>query len=247
MYPIITPEDAALDVLVIAVHPDDAELGCSGTVMRHIRDGKKVGIVDLTRGEMGTRGTAEIRLQESEVAARILGLHARENLGLRDGFFRNEEEEQIAIIRSIRHYKPRIVLANAPVDRHPDHGRASRLISDACFYSGLARIQTARDGNTQAAWRPSSIFHFVQSQSIPVDFVVDISDFWGRKIESIKAYRSQFWDPESKEPQTYISSENFMRMVEARAIEHGHIIGVRYGEGFVRQRVHGVNSLFDLI
>lgn len=236
-----------LDLLAIAAHPDDAELGCSGTLLRHLEQGKRIGIVDLTRGELGTRGTPEIRIQESQAAAQILGLHARENLGLRDGRFRNDEDDQLAIIRAVRHYRPRIVLANAPVDRHPDHGRASQLISDACFYAGLTRIETERDGKPQSAWRPASIFHFVQSQSIPVDIVVDITPYWEKKIASIKAYKSQFWDPESKEPATYISSENFMRMVEARAIEHGHIIGARYGEGFVRSRIHGVNSLFDLI
>lgn len=247
MYPIITPHDPQLDLLVIAAHPDDAELGCSGTLLRHIRDRKRVGIVDLTRGELGTRGTPEIRLQESKEAGLLLGVHARENLGLRDGRFQNNEEDQLAIIEAVRHYRPRIVIANAPIDRHPDHGRASQLISDACFYAGLNRIITTRDGKEQKAWRPASIFHFVQSQSLAVDFVVDISEFWETKLASIKAYKSQFWDPNSNEPATYISSENFMRMVEARAIEHGHIIGVRYGEGFIRSRIHGVNSLFDLI
>ncbi|MBM3178514.1 MAG: bacillithiol biosynthesis deacetylase BshB1 [Bacteroidetes bacterium] len=236
-----------LDLLVLAAHPDDAELGCSGTVVRAIRDGKKVGIIDLTRGELGTRGTAEIRASETAEATRILGLHVRENLGLADGMFLNTPEQRLPVIRAIRKYKPELVITNAPQDRHPDHGRAAALVSEACFYAGLSKIETLENGSPQTAWRPRSLFHFVQSVSLAVDFVVDISEVWDVKLASIKAYKSQFWDPQSKEPETFISSQNFLRLVEARAVEHGTMVGAAYGEGFIRSRVHGVKSLFDLI
>ncbi|MFM8347042.1 MAG: bacillithiol biosynthesis deacetylase BshB1 [Bacteroidota bacterium] len=235
-----------LDLLAIAAHPDDAELGCSGTLAKHISMGHQVGIVDLTQGELGTRGSAEIRMQEAEAAAAVLGLHARENLKLRDGRFQNNEEDQLAVIRAIRKYRPEIVITNAPEDRHPDHGRAARLVADACFYAGLNRIVTNLEGEEQNAWRPKNLFHFVQSQSLAVDFVVDITAYWELKLQSIKAYKSQFYDPNSKEPETYISTSNFMRLVESRAIEHGHAIGVKYGEGFIRSRVTGVKALTDL-
>lgn len=235
-----------LDILVIAAHPDDAELGCGGTIVRNVQEGKKVGIADLTQGELGTRGTAELRLEEAQQAATIMGIQVRENLGLRDGRFQNNEDDQLAIIRCVRRYRPEIVITNAPVDRHPDHGRAATLVSDACFYSGLRRITSDDNGLAQDAWRPKAIFHFVQSQSIPVDFVIDITAQWPVKLQAVKAYRSQFHDPSSKEPETYISSANFLRMVEARAIEHGHAVGATYGEGFIRSRVMGLHSLFDL-
>jgi len=236
-----------LDILVIAAHPDDAELGCSGTIVHHIAQGKKVGIADLTQGELGTRGSATLRLEEAAEAAKILGVHARENLYLRDGRFQNNEADQLEIIKVVRKYQPEIVLTNAPVDRHPDHGRAANLVNDACFYSGLIRIESSVNGEVQKAWRPKAIYHFVQSQSLAVDYVVNITPYWETKLASIRAYRSQFHDPNSKEPETYISSENFMRMVEARAIEHGHIIGAKYGEGFIRSKIAGINSFFDLI
>ena len=235
-----------LDILIIAAHPDDAELGCGGTIVRNVQEGKKVGIADLTQGELGTRGTAELRLEEAQQAATIMGIQVRENLGLKDGRFQNNEDDQLAIIRCVRRYRPEIVITNAPVDRHPDHGRAATLVSDACFYSGLRRITSDDNGLAQDAWRPKAIFHFVQSQSIPVDFVIDITAQWPVKLQAVKAYRSQFHDPSSKEPETYISSANFLRMVEARAIEHGHAVGATYGEGFIRSRVMGLHSLFDL-
>jgi bacillithiol biosynthesis deacetylase BshB1 len=235
-----------LDLLVIAAHPDDAELGCGGMIARTVQEGKRVGIVDLTQGELGTRGTPELRIQEATEAGNILGIHARENLGLRDGRFENSEQDQIAVIRSIRKYRPDIVITNAPEDRHPDHGRAARLVADSCFYSGLRKILTDYNGLDQEAWKPKALFHFVQSQTLPIDFVIDISAQWQVKIKSIKAYKSQFFDPQSKEPETYISSPDFLRMVEARAIEHGHAVGKSYGEGFIRSRVMGINSLFDL-
>jgi len=237
-----------LDILVLAVHPDDAELGCSGTIVSHIAQGKKVGIVDLTRGELGTRGTPELRLQEAEAAGRILGLSARENLALRDGFFRNDEEHQKAIIPAIRRYQPDIILTNALYDRHPDHGRASDLVREACFYSGLRQIRTTdTDGSEQAPWRPKVLYHFIQDRYIKPDLVVDITPYWDQKVASIKAYRSQFYDPESKEPASYISNPDFLDFIEARALEFGHYIGVRYGEGFTADRMLGVRSLFDLV
>ncbi|WP_128546727.1 bacillithiol biosynthesis deacetylase BshB1 [Larkinella soli] len=237
-----------LDILVIAVHPDDAELGCSGTILSHIAQGKKVGIVDLTRGELGTRGTPEIRVEEAEAAGQILGLSARENLGFRDGFFRNDEEHQTALIPAIRRYRPELVITNAVTDRHPDHGRASALVVDACFYAGLRRIETTdTDGSRQEAWRPKVIYHFIQDRYIRPDLIVDITGFWPRKKESILAYRSQFFDPENSEPASYISSPEFLEFIEARAEEYGHMIGVKYGEGFTVERTVGVRSLFDLL
>ncbi|WP_234734379.1 bacillithiol biosynthesis deacetylase BshB1 [Tellurirhabdus bombi] len=237
-----------LDILVIAVHPDDAELGCSGTILSHIAQGKKVGIVDLTRGELGTRGTPEIRLQEADAAAQVLGLSARENMHFRDGFFRNDEEHQLALIAAIRRYQPEIVIANAVRDRHPDHGRASSLIVDSCFYSGLRQIKTKeKNGEEQAAWRPKLVYHFIQDRYIKPDIVVDITAHYEKKLESIRAYKSQFYNPESDEPASYISSQDFWDFLDARAQEFGHMIGVRYGEGFTVERVIGVQNLFDLV
>jgi len=236
-----------LDILVIAVHPDDAELGCAGTILAHIQEGKKVGIVDLTRGELGTRGTPEIRIQEGEDAAKILGLSARENMGFRDGFFRNDEEHQLALIPVIRRYQPEIIITNALYDRHPDHGRASSLVVDTCFLSGLRRITTNdKDGSEQTEWRPKAVYHFIQDRYIKPDFIVDISAYWTKKQESIAAYRSQFYDPSSSEPASYISSQDFWEFVEARAAEFGHVIGAKYGEGFTVDRTIGVKHLFNL-
>lgn len=237
-----------LDILVIAVHPDDAELGCAGTILSHVAQGKKVGLVDLTRGELGTRGTPELRLQEAAAAAAVLGLSVRENLGFRDGFFRNDEEHQLALIPAIRRYRPDIVFANALTDRHPDHGRAADLIRDTCFYAGLRQVKTCEaDGTEQAAWRPRQLFHFIQDRYLKPDFVVDVSDFWEQKLASIRAYRSQFYDPASTEPQSYISSEAFWRFLEARSREMGHLIGVTHGEGFTSERMLGVKSVTEFL
>lgn len=237
-----------LDILVLAAHPDDAELGCAGTIVKHLAIDKKVGIVDLTRGELGTRGTVELRAAEAEESSKIMGLTVRENLGLPDGFFQNDQEHQLAVIRAVRKYRPDIVLTNAVNDRHSDHGKGASLAYDSCFLSGLAKIETKDDsGVKQEAWRPKGVYHFIQSQYIQPDFVVDISAQWETKVKAIKAFKSQFFDPSSKEPQTYISSPEFLRMVEARAIELGHGIGAQYGEGFTVRRVPGVNNLFDLI
>jgi bacillithiol biosynthesis deacetylase BshB1 len=235
-----------LDILVLAAHPDDAELGCGGTMIRHIAAGRKVGVVDFTRGELGTRGTAETRDQEAKESAKILGLSARENLGLADGFFINDQAHQLEVVKRIRKYKPEIVLANAIYDRHPDHGRASGLAFEACFLSGLMKVETTLDGVKQEPWRPKAVYHYIQSQFIKPDFVVDVSDVWDQKMESVRAFKTQFYDPASKEPESYISRPGFLRMIEARATEMGHAVGVKYAEGFTSPRWIGVRSLFDI-
>jgi bacillithiol biosynthesis deacetylase BshB1 len=236
-----------LDILVLAAHPDDAELGAGGTIAKHISLGYKVGIVDLTRGELGTRGTTETRKQEAASSASILAVAIRENLDLADGFFQNDPESQKKLIKVIRKYQPRIVLANAVYDRHIDHGKGASLAHDACFLSGLLKIQTKDDiGNPQGPWRPDVIYHYIQSQLIEPDLIVDISSFWDQKIKAIKAFNTQFFDPNSNEPETYISKPGFLKMIEARAIEFGHAIGGTHGEGFTVRRYPGVNDLFDL-
>lgn len=235
-----------LDILVIAAHPDDAELGCSGTIAAHIAKGYKVGIVDLTHGEMGTRGTPEIRLQESAEAARILSLSARENLGFKDIYFKDDEAHQLELIKVIRKYQPEIVLANAITDRHPDHGKGSSLASNACFMSGLRKIETELDGVAQQAWRPKFVYHYIQNNYIQPDFIVDITAHWDTKVASIMAFKSQFYDPTSQEPASFISSPEFLPFVESRSREFGHRIMVKYGEGFTVERFIGVDNLFDL-
>jgi bacillithiol biosynthesis deacetylase BshB1 len=235
-----------LDILVLAAHPDDAELGCGGTIAKHTSLGKKVGVVDMTQGELGTRGTVEDRRQEAAASAKILGLSVRENLGLPDGFFRNEREHQLAVVRAIRKFQPDIVLANAIYDRHPDHGRAADLTFEACFLSGLSKVITEDGGKPQNAWRPRVLYHYIQSQIIKPDFVVDVSAFWDKKMEAVMAYKTQFHNPASKEPETYISKPGFLKMLHARATEYGQGIGVEYGEGFTVRRVIGVDTLFDL-
>ncbi len=237
-----------LDILVLAAHPDDAELGCGGTIARHVKMGHKVGVVDFTKGELGTRGTIETRSSESAESSKILGLSVRENLGLSDGFFKNDKEHQLAVIQAIRRYQPEIVLGNAIYDRHSDHGKAASLAYDSSFLSGLAKIETKDEhGKKQEPWRPKAVYHYIQSLFIEPDFVVDISEHWEAKMNSVKAYKTQFYDPQSSEPQTYISSPEFLRMVESRAIELGHAIGVKYAEGFTVRRYPGVKSLLDLI
>ena len=236
-----------LDILVLAAHPDDAELTCSGTIALHVALGKKVGIVDLTQGEMGTRGTPEQRLEEAKRSAEILGLQVRDNIGLRDMFFQNDPEHQLPVIKKIRQYQPDMVLANAVTDRHPDHGKGASLAIDACFMAGLRKIETELDGKPQEAWRPKQLFHFIQSQYIQPDFVVDVTDYWDKKLASIRAFKSQFFNPQSDEPETYISSENFMKFIDARGREFGQSIGVTYGEGFTLNKQLGVRSLYDLL
>jgi bacillithiol biosynthesis deacetylase BshB1 len=235
-----------LDILVLASHPDDAELGCGGTIVKHIALGRKVGVVDFTRGELGTRGTPELRQQEAAASAKILGLAVRENLGLPDGFFRNEREHQLEVARAIRRYKPEIVLANAVFDRHPDHGRGADLAFEACFVAGLAKVITEDKGERQAPWRPHAVYHYIQSLYLKPDFIVDVSAQWETKMAAVMAYKSQFHDPSSREPETYISKAGFLKMLHARATEYGHAIGAEYGEGFTVRRTVGVNSLFDL-
>lgn len=236
-----------LDILVLPVHPDDAELGCAGTLLKHIADGKKVGIADLTRGELGTRGSAEIRDQEAATSAKILGISIRENLGLPDGFFQNTREYQLKVIEVIRKYQPGIIITNAYHDRHPDHGRASELVETSAFLSGLRKVETHVDGQTQQEWRPNQVFHFIQDRYIQPDFVVDVTAWWDKKIESVLAFGSQFYNPSwEDEPETYISSPEFIQVVEARAREYGKSIGVKYAEGFTSKKILGVDSLFDL-
>jgi bacillithiol biosynthesis deacetylase BshB1 len=237
-----------LDILVLAAHPDDAELGCGGTIARHVSLGKKVGIVDLTRGELGTRGTPITREEEASASAKILGVSVRENLNLKDGFFQNDVESQLTVIRAIRTYQPEIVLANATHDRHIDHGKGASLAYDACFLSGLAKIETFGEQRLkQKPWRPVSFYHYIQSQFIQPDFVMDVSGFWDIKMQAIKAFKTQFFNPESTEPETYISKPGFLKMLEARGVEYGHAIGSQYGEGFTVRRYPGVKSLFDLL
>lgn len=219
-----------LDILVMAAHPDDAELAVSGTIASAIAQGKKVGIVDFTRGELGTRGTPEIRLAESADASKVMGIHVRKNLELADGFFQNERESQMKLIEVIRTYQPEIVLANALEDRHPDHGKGAALAIEACFLSGLRKIETGL-----APWRPKHVYHYIQDRYLKPDFVVDITEHWSTKEAAIRAFKSQFFDPNSTEPASYISSPDFLAFVEARAQEMGHKIGVKYGEGFQTQ------------
>jgi bacillithiol biosynthesis deacetylase BshB1 len=235
-----------LDILAFGAHPDDVELGCSGTILKEISLGKTVGIVDLTHGELGTRGSAEIRDQEAADAAKILGVSVRENLNMRDGFFVNDEKHQLEIIKMIRKYQPEIVLCNAIDDRHIDHGKGSKLVSDACFLSGLLKIETVLDGEIQKPWRPKLVYHYIQWKNIEPDFVVDISGFTDKKIESILAYRSQFYDPNSKEPESPISSKNFLESLNYRSRDLGRLTGVENAEGFTVERYLVVNSLGDL-
>lgn len=235
-----------LDILVFAVHPDDAELGCSGTILKHIALGKKVGIVDFTRGELGTRGSAEIRDEEAADSARILGLHARENLRFKDGFFQNNEAHQLEVIKMVRKYQPEIIFTNALHDRHPDHGRAGDLANDAIFLSGLRRIETQLDGEKQEPWRPRLILQYIQDRYIQPDILVDITAVMDQKIASIRAFKTQFDSPDTSEPQTYISSPEFLEAVISRAREFGKSIGATYAEGFTSRKLLGVDNLFDL-
>ena len=235
-----------LDILVLAAHPDDAELGCGGTIAKHIALGHKVGIVDFTRGELGTRGTVQTRDQEAAESARILGVSVRENLNLKDGFFRNVAEDQMAVIRVIRKYRPELILANAVFDRHPDHGKGAELAFESSFLAGLSKVETSLDGKPQTSWRPKAMYHYIQSQYLKPDIIVDVSDFWETKMTAIRAFKTQFYDPHSNEPTTYISNPGFLKMVESRAQEMGYAIGKNYGEGFTVRRFIGVKSLFDI-
>jgi bacillithiol biosynthesis deacetylase BshB1 len=236
-----------LDILVFGAHPDDAELGAGGTIAKEIALGKKVGIIDLTRGELGTRGSAEIRDGESAAAAKLLGVTVRENLCFKDGFFVNDERHQLEVIKMIRKYKPDTVLCNAVEDRHIDHGKGSKLVSDACFLSGLRRIETKIGEEKQQEWRPKLVYHYLQWKNLTPDFVIDISDYIDAKSEAILAYASQFHDPNNNEPETPISSKTFIESVYYRAKDLGRLVGVDYAEGFTVERMIAVESLDSLI
>ena len=235
-----------LDILAFGAHPDDVELGCAGTILKEVALRKKVGIVDLTRGELGTRGSAEIRDKEAAAAAAILGVSVRENLAFRDGFFVNDEAHQLEIIKMIRKYQPEIVLCNAVDDRHIDHPKGSQLVSDACFLSGLIRIATSLDGEEQKAWRPKVVYHYMQWKNLVPDFVVDITGYVEQKTAAILAYSSQFYDPNSKEPESPISSKNFLESLNYRSRDLGRLTGLEHAEGFTAERYLAVNSLSDL-
>lgn len=236
-----------LDILAFGAHPDDVELGCGATIAKEISLGKKVGIIDLTRGELGTRGSAEIRDNEAAAAAEILGVQIRENLRFRDGFFVNDEKHQLEIIKMLRKYKPNVVLCNTIEDRHIDHGKGSKLVSDACFLSGLRRIETEFNGEIQEAWRPKVVYHYIQWQNIEPDFVVDVSDFMEIKEKAVMAYSSQFYDPNSKEPISPIATKNFTDSINYRARDLGRLVFVDYAEGFTTERYLAVNSLDNLL
>jgi len=236
-----------LDVLVFAAHPDDAEMSCGGTLCKLVDAGKKVGIVDLTRGEMGTRGTPELREQEAAAASEIMGLSIRENLGFRDAFFGQDEAHQLAVIQQIRRFQPSVILANAVLDRHPDHGKAAQLVRNAAFLSGLGKVTTSFQGILQAPWRPVRLFTYIQDHRLQPDFVVDITAQFDRKWKAIKAYGSQFHNPESDDPETYLSSEMFLKFLEARSRDVGHIVGVEFGEGFQAETPLKVESPLSLL
>jgi bacillithiol biosynthesis deacetylase BshB1 len=236
-----------VDILVFAAHPDDAELSCSGTIAAHVAMGYKCAIVDMTKGEMGTRGTPELRMQEAADSAKILGLSARENLGFEDVKFTDDWQHQMTIVRMLRKYQPDVVLANAIADRHPDHAKAARLVQQAVFKAGLKKVSTKLDGIDQEAHRPRRLYHFIQTDYIEPDLIVDISKFWDTKWDSMMAFKSQFYDPRSSEPETFISSPRFLEFIKARATEFGHRIGVQYGEGFTTANTPGIADITSLI
>jgi len=237
-----------LDVLAIGVHPDDVELGCSGTLIKEISRGKKAGVIDLTQGELGTRGTIETRFQEAADAARIMGVSVRENLKMRDGFFVNDEDHQLQLIKVLRKYQPEVVIGNVLEDRHPDHGRAGQLIYDACFLAGLKQIKTVDDeGQPQERWRPKHLLHYLQDRFYEPHLIIDISDVWEQRLESIKAYKTQFHNPEITEENTYISSPAFLESITARARLLGKRIGVQFAEGFLSKKSIGINNLDALV
>jgi bacillithiol biosynthesis deacetylase BshB1 len=235
--------DGQVDLLCITAHPDDAEIGMGGTILRHLHLGHRVGIIDLTVGELGTRGSGAIRKQEAAAAAELMGVSFRYQLGLRDGFFRADEESLLKVVVALRTHRPRIVLTNAIRDRHPDHGRGSELVSEACFLSGLRRIPTTHEGREQEQWRPAAVYHCIQDRWVHPDLVVDVTDFWKRKMEVLACFKSQFYDPQSTEPVSAISVPEFLPTLEGRASDMGRLIGVPYGEGFTVERAVGVGDL----
>jgi N-acetylglucosamine malate deacetylase 1 len=236
-----------LDILAFGVHPDDVELGCAGTLLMEKRAGKKIGVIDLTQGELGTRGSVETRYEEAAAAAIVLGLDVRENLKMRDGFFQNDEAHQLSVIEAIRRYQPEIVLCNAPEDRHPDHGKSAKLVADSCFLSGLQKIATTVDGVPQNAWRPKYVLHYMQDRYLHPNFVFDISAVFQQKMESILAYTTQFYNPGLAEPETYISGKNFIDNVRNRHSQLGKMIGVDYAEGFISEKMMGIDNFNALI
>ncbi len=236
-----------LDILAFGAHPDDIELGCGATIAKEVSLGKKVGIVDLTRGELGTRGSAELRIIEANNAAKILGVSVRENLGFADGFFTNDKKHQLEIIKMIRKYQPDIVLCNAIDDRHIDHGKGSKLVSDACFLSGLVKIETELEGKQQEKWRPKHVYHYIQWKNIAPDFVIDVTGFIHKKQAAVLAYSSQFYDPNSKEPESPITSKTFIESINYRSRDLGRLIGVEYAEGFTSERYVAAENLSKLI
>ncbi len=236
-----------LDILAFGAHPDDIELGCGATIAKEVSLGKKVGIIDLTQGELGTRGSAELRIIEANNAAKILGVSVRENLGFADGFFTNDKKHQLEIIKLIRKYRPDIVLCNAIVDRHIDHGKGSKLVSDACFLSGLVKIETELEGKQQEKWRPKHVYHYIQWKNIEPNFVIDVSGFIHKKQAAVLAYSSQFYDPNSKEPESPITSKTFIESINYRARDLGRLIGVEYAEGFTSERYVAAENLSKLI
>ena len=235
-----------LDILVFAAHPDDAEISACGTILKSIQQGYKVGIVDLTRGELGSRGNAELRDQESQNASEKMGLAVRENLNLADGFFEINQESTLAVIRMIRKYQPDVVMATAPHDRHPDHGRANKLVREAAFYAGLAKIETKENNIVQTKWRPRAVYFYIQDQYIKPDFVVDVAPFWQQKIEVLQCYSSQFFDPKSNEPITPISGKEFFDYLHGRALQMGRNAGFELGEGFLAEKTPGVDDIVQL-
>lgn len=235
-----------LNILAFGAHPDDVEISCAGTILKHVELGYKVGIIDLTGGELGTRGSKSIRLKEAEKAAQLLGVSVRENLHMQDGFFKNDETHQLEIIKKIRHYQPDIILANAPTDRHNDHGRAAQLVKEAAFLSGLVKIKTELNGQEQKAWRPVAVYHYVQDYYLEPTFVVNITSYFDRKIEVLKCYASQFYNPESTEPETPISQKDFFKIIESKARIWGRYISTEFAEGFIANRLIGVDHFYHL-
>lgn len=236
-----------VDILAIGVHPDDVELGCAGTIMKHIQLGYSVAIVDLTRGELGTRGDVATRLKEANSAASIMGVTTRENLGFEDGFFQNDKGHQLELIKVIRHFKPSIILTNAKYDRHPDHGRSAELTRDAAFLAGLSKIETSWGGSIQLPHRPKAVYHYLQAIHAEPDLVVDITPFFEVKMKAILAFQSQFFNPDSQEPSTFISSPEFMELVKARAVHFGVPVGAKFAEAFQVNRTPGIPDLVSLL
>lgn len=235
------------DILAFGAHPDDVELGCGGTIAKLISEGKTCVIVDLTKGELGTRGTDQTRKEEATEAAKILGVAARENLGLKDGFLVNSEEYQMELIKMIRKYRPEIVFANAIDDRHPDHAKAAKLESDSCFLSGLRKIETILDGEVQEVWRPKQIYHYIQWKDVKPEFVIDISEHLDKKIEACMAFKTQFYDPKSTEPETPITSKDFYESLTYRAQDLGRLSGVTYAEGFTTEKLMALKNFDGII